>query len=35
VARNDLGEECNASPAIYDGNFYIRGDKHLYCIGKK
>jgi outer membrane protein assembly factor BamB len=35
VARSELGEECNASPAIYDGNFYIRGDKHLYCIGKK
>ncbi len=35
VARSELGEQCNASPAIYDGNFYIRGDKHLYCIGKK
>lgn len=35
VARNELGEQCNASPAIYDGNFYIRGDKHLYRIGEK
>lgn len=35
VAQNELGEECNASPAVYDGKFYIRGDEHLYCIGKK
>lgn len=35
VAENQLGEESNASPAVYDGKFYLRGDKHLYCIGKK
>ncbi len=35
VAQSELGEQCNASPAIYGGNFYIRGDKHLFCIGKK
>ena len=35
VASSKLGEECNASPAIFDGKFYIRGDKHLFCIGKK
>jgi len=35
VAQNQLGEETNASPAVYGGNFYLRGDKHLYCIGKK
>ena len=35
VAQNELGEECNASPAIYDGKFYIRGDNHLFCIGAK
>jgi len=33
VARNELGEETNASPAISKGNIYLRGDKHLYCIG--
>ncbi|MFT5107891.1 MAG: outer membrane protein assembly factor BamB [Pseudoalteromonas tetraodonis] len=33
VAQSELGEECNASPAVYDGKFYIRGDKHLFCIG--
>jgi outer membrane protein assembly factor BamB len=35
VAENQLGEESNASPAVYDGKFYLRGDKHLYCIGTK
>lgn len=33
VARNELVEETNASPAISKGNMYLRGDKHLYCIG--
>ena len=35
VAQNQLGEETDASPAVYDGKFYLRGDKHLYCIGSK
>ena len=35
LSQSELGEECNASPAVYDGKFYIRGDKHLYCIGAK
>ena len=35
VAQNQLGEETNASPAIYDNKFYVRGDKHLFCIGEK
>ncbi len=35
VAVNELGEECRASPAIADGRLYIRGLKHLYCIGEK
>lgn len=35
VAQNQLGEETNASPAVYDGKFYLRGDEHLYCIGKE
>jgi len=33
VARNKLGEETNASPAINDGLMFPRGAKHLYCIG--
>jgi outer membrane protein assembly factor BamB len=34
VAQNDLGEKCCASPAISQGNLFIRTDKALYCIGK-
>ena len=35
LAQNQLGEKTDASPAVYDGKFYLRGDQHLYCIGKK
>jgi len=34
VAENPLGEYCYASPAISHGQLFIRGEKHLYCIGK-
>ena len=34
VARNELGEACFASPAISHGQLFIRGAKHLFCIGK-
>jgi len=34
ITRNALGEPCRASPAISDGRIFIRGTKHLYCIGK-
>ncbi len=33
VAKNPLGEECHASPAIADGQIFIRTLHHLYCIG--
>jgi len=32
VARNELGENTYASPAISDGRMFLRGAKHLYCI---
>jgi outer membrane protein assembly factor BamB len=35
VASNDLGEKCFASPAISDGQIFLRGDKHLFCIGNR
>ncbi len=35
IAENDLGEECVTSPAFQDGCFYIRGSRHLFCIGAK
>jgi outer membrane protein assembly factor BamB len=34
LAKNDLGEECYASPAIAQGQIVIRGLHNLYCIGK-
>ncbi len=34
IAKNSIGEHMNASPAISDGKIYLRGDKHLFCIGK-
>ncbi|MGE0104844.1 MAG: PQQ-binding-like beta-propeller repeat protein [Blastocatellales bacterium] len=34
IRSNALGEPVYASPAISDGRIYIRGEKHLYCIGK-
>lgn len=33
LAENDLGEGIVASPAISNGQIFIRGEKHLYCIG--
>ncbi|MBM3803908.1 MAG: hypothetical protein FJW26_16520 [Acidimicrobiia bacterium] len=35
LAVNDLGEDCNATPAIADGRIYLRTQKALYCFGKK
>jgi outer membrane protein assembly factor BamB len=32
VARNELGERCFASPALSDGQIFIRSDRHLFCI---
>src|SRR6185295_5386059 len=34
VSVNDLGEGCNATPAISDGQIFIRTFKGLYCIGE-
>jgi hypothetical protein len=33
VAENPLGEFCYASPAISQGQIFLRGEKHLVCIG--
>ena len=35
VARNEIDEPISASPAISQGNLYLRMEKHLYCIGSK
>jgi outer membrane protein assembly factor BamB len=34
IATNKLGEPIYASPALADGIIYIRGEKHLYAIGR-
>ena len=34
VAKNKLGEFTSASPAISNGQLFIRGVKHLFCIGQ-
>ncbi|MCB1063886.1 MAG: PQQ-binding-like beta-propeller repeat protein [Verrucomicrobiae bacterium] len=34
VAQTELGEETYASPAVYDGQLYLRATGHLYCLGK-
>ena len=35
VATYELGESCYASPAISEGRIYLRGFKHLFCIGSR
>lgn len=34
LARSDLAETVRATPAVAEGRLYIRGARHLYCIGK-
>jgi outer membrane protein assembly factor BamB len=35
LATSDLGEPVRASPAVADGRLYVRGQNHLFCIGKR
>ena len=35
VAKYELGESCYGSPAISDGQVFVRGFEHLFCFGKK
>jgi outer membrane protein assembly factor BamB len=35
VAQNKIGERTFASPAISEGRIFIRGDRHLFCIGAR
>ena len=34
LATNSVGEKCQASIAVSDGNIFIRSEKNLFCIGK-
>jgi len=33
IAKNDLAEKTFGSPAISQGQIFLRGEKHLFCIG--
>jgi outer membrane protein assembly factor BamB len=33
ITTNSLGEPVYASPAVAEGNIFIRGERNLYCIG--
>jgi len=35
LAKNPLGEKVFASPAFSAGDIFIRGEKHLWCVGEK
>ena len=35
LAQNDLGEYTLSSPAISDGQIFIRTDRFLYAIGSR
>ena len=38
LAHNVIGTDksrCNASPAVSDGQLFLRNDEYLYCIGKR
>jgi hypothetical protein len=35
LAENALGDYCLSSPAISDGQIFIRTAQNLYCIGKR
>lgn len=34
VAQSEVGENVYASPAVYGNRLFIRGEKHLFCIGR-
>lgn len=35
VAQSEMGEKVSASPAVYDNQLFIRGEKHLFCLAQK
>jgi outer membrane protein assembly factor BamB len=34
LAKNSVEEHVSSTPAVADNRLFIRGDKHLFCIGK-
>ena len=35
LATNDLGEPTSSSAAASNGCLYLKGQKHLFCVGEK
>ncbi len=35
LSQNNLNDYCLSSPAVSDGQIFIRTAQHLYCIGKR
>jgi outer membrane protein assembly factor BamB len=35
IARNDIGARLIASPAVSNGQIFLRGDGQLFCVAKK
>lgn len=35
LATNKIGEDVFSSPAISQGNIFLRGSQSLFCIGKQ
>jgi hypothetical protein len=35
LATNTLDDRFDASPALVDGEIYLRGYKYLYCIAEQ
>lgn len=35
IAESEIGEKVFASPALSEGQIFIRSDKTLYCVGKR
>ena len=35
LAFNNLGEKGDCTPAFVEGRIFLRGEKHLFCIGKE
>jgi outer membrane protein assembly factor BamB len=35
LAKNPVGELVRATPAVADNRLFVRGQRHLFCIGKK
>ena len=35
LATNRLDEQCLATPAIADGDLFLRTAGHVYCVGAK